>query len=87
MATAQEIQDVKDAIANCTTVIVRASAALAQDLLDPLMTYSINGETYDRDGWRASMTDAIAKATAARLELVKTLNRMRPWSLTTRQYY
>jgi hypothetical protein len=77
--------DLEAAIESNATAISGYAAALAADSIDPLESYSLDGENVSRESWRAGLADMISKLNEQTNELRKTLNRMRPFVISTRQ--
>ncbi len=66
-------------------VITGYTAKLAALAADPKPTYSLDGESYDRNQFREHLLKGIKDASEAREQLIKEYNRRKPFWITTRQ--
>lgn len=64
--------------------IAAYQAALAADAANPLKTYSKDGESLDRDGWRKGIMDGIEELRNMNVELQKMRNMAAPYVVRTR---
>lgn len=66
-------------------VITGYTAKLVTLATDPLPSYSLDGESYDREGYRDHLLKGIKDASEAREALVKEYVRRNPFAVSTRQ--
>lgn len=77
--------DLQAAIVSMATAKAGYAAALAADSLDPLESYSLDGENASRESWRAGLAKMIADLDAEIIATQQTLNSLSPYSIATRQ--
>lgn len=77
--------DLQAAIESNASAIAGYAAALAADSASPLSGYTLDSESVPREAWRLSLSEQIARLTAANVALQDALNRQTPWLVSTRQ--
>ena len=70
---------------NLDAVITGYSAKLAAMAADPKPSYSLDGESFDRNQFREHLLKGIRDASETREQLVKEWNRRHPYAISTRQ--
>lgn len=72
-------------LAHLDAVIENYGAKLEALSLDPKPSYSLDGETFDREKWRDHLMKGIQDATELQLALVAAFNAQHPYFVSTRQ--
>jgi len=68
-------------------VISNYTSKLAALSVDPKPSYSLDGESYDREKYREHLLKGIKDASEAREQLLKEYNRRKPFFIPTRQIF
>jgi hypothetical protein len=77
--------DLNVQILNLDAVIAGYSAKLIALAADPKPSYSLDGETFDREKWRDHLLIGIRTAVETQQALIAAFNAQHPWALSTRQ--
>lgn len=83
--TVDNLALMQTAIDNLDVAIAGYASALAADSVNPLESYSLDGENVTRAEWRTGLGSLIESLSRNRLQIQKDLNARKPFQVGIRQ--